>query len=260
MLIQKQILVFIFSCLLVTLLRGQSSSTIFVDKEKNISTASIDVERARALFNAIKKGVLVVKVPTGSKKLKAINDALAKRFDDTRLIEIREKELLRIKEVQMKLIGGFKKYYIFSPFICVYDSNYLSVLNNTSKKGIFYNGDLKLVPDYSLEDKSFGTFREDQYFYDENRANVGYVTTDNKGELPPLPFPYAVPYKFKRFPLLPDSQNNIFGIGTGIARNNDGVYKARYSWRSLDSDPYYAIVKFLQTKLDYFELYLNANK
>jgi hypothetical protein len=259
MLIQKQILVFIFSCLVVSCLQGQNNATIVISKEEKSQAEQIDLGRAGSLLRAIKNGVLVIKVPTGSKKLKAINEVLAKRIVDSRLEAMREQELSRIAEVQITLIGGFKKYYTFSPFICVYDTNYLSILNKTSKNGIFYDGDLQLVPNYSLEGKSFCTFREDQYFHDENKANVGYVVTDSEGNLPPIPFPYAIPYKFKRFPLFSDNQNNIFGIGTHIGSRTNNVYKARYSWRYFDTVPYYAVVKFLQTKLDYFEWYLSGS-
>jgi hypothetical protein len=254
MLIQKHILVFIFCNTLITTLKSQIPEITVTITPTEIKKQE-DISRADALFRTIQTGFLLIKLPASSKKLQAIERELEKGTTK-RLESLKEEEITSIRNIQKNLMEGFKKHYSYGKFVAVFDSNYTKALDNPSIKGIFLDENLKKMPDFSLENKKFATFREDNYFYDEYRGVDGFVVTDASGEVAKAPFPYGIPYKFKRFPLLPDSRGDMFGIGNAIRKTSKKRYYVRYSWRDLNDNPYHAIVMMLQLRIETLEIYL----
>ncbi len=238
MLIPKHILLFIFNLFIITLLQGQSN-------QEDLS----DIERAELILNNLEKGVLLIKIPTGSKKINEMEKAFARDNGNLRLLTLRNKEIQRIQHVQEDLMQGFKKHYSFSSFIGVYDTNYIKVLKTPAIKGVFVDADLNIVKDFTLSGKAFATFREDQFFYDETRAREGFTLSDNLGLVPNHPLGLGVPYKFKRHPIMPTG-----GTLSRIECPMD-LFQI-YNYKTLDKNPYYAIVKILQIKLVSYRRYL----
>jgi hypothetical protein len=242
MLIQKQILLFIFNLFIASLLQGQT----------NQETLS-DVERGEIILENLQKGVLLVKIPTASKKINEISRLLDNDEGNTRLRNLRNKEIKRATRVQEDLMRGFKEFYSFSPFIGVYDTNYLKILKTPALKGVFVDADLNEVKDFTLSGKTFATFREDQFFYDETRAHEGFTLSDNIGLVPNHPFGLGIPYKFKRHSVMP--------VGGTLSRLNCSMeFFQNYNYKRLDKNPYYAIVKMLQIKLELYGRYLQCRQ
>ncbi len=245
MLMQKQFLVFIFSALFCGAVVGQQE----------------DISAAEKSFNALNKGgVLVIKLPTSSKKMAAMNKRL-KDQPNSRLEKIRAKELEKLTKMQGELMSGFKEFYTFSPFVAIFDSNYLKLLKNPALSNVFMDEKLQLIPDFSLKDKTFLAFRLDQYFYADHEAKEAFILVDKEGVPVPRPFPPGIPYKFRNLSLMPDPLADIFGL-TNVVRNIGGQskYYTKYKWRDLSKKPYHAIVKMLQIKLDVFQKFLDYKK
>jgi hypothetical protein len=240
MLIQKQILLFIFNLFIATLLIGQTD-------QENLS----DIERGELILENLEKGVLLVKIPTGSNKINVINKLLAKNEGNAQLRKQYYDEIYRVAKIQRDLMHGFQEFYSFSPFIGVYDTNYIKVLKNPNLNGVFIDADLKEVKDYSLQGKTFATFREDQFFYDETRSHEGFTLSDNIGLVPNHPLGLGIPYKFKRHPVMP--------VGGALSRLDCSMeFFTRYNYKALDRNPYYAVVKMLQIKLELYGGYLQC--
>jgi hypothetical protein len=240
MLIQKQILLFIFNLFIASLLIGQTD-------QENLS----DIERGELILKNLEKGVLLVKIPTGSNKINVINRLLTKDEGNAQLRKQYYDEIYRVAKIQRNLMLGFEEFYSFSPFIGVYDTNYIKVLKNPNLKGVFIDANLNVVKDYSLQGKTFATFREDQLFYNETSAHEGFTLSDNIGLVPNHPLGLGIPYKFKRHTVMP--------VGGIFSRADCSMeFFTRYNYKVLDRNPYYAIVKMLQIKLEIYGRYLQC--
>ena len=248
MLIPKQILLFIFNLFIASLVYGQTNEG-----------GAVDLVCAETILKDLKNGVLLVKIPTGYKKISEINKTLAKGKDNSRLIAARDKEMAHITKAQQGLMHGFKQFYTFSSFIGVYDTNYAKVLKNPAITGVFIDTSFKEVKDFSLSGKTFATFREDQFFYDAGKAHKGFTLSDNRGLVPNRPFGIGIPYKFRQHSVMPRE-----GALPRAAQTLQGTYPEEfyknYTSRFLDKNAYHAVVKMLQIKLELYGRYLDYKK
>lgn len=258
---QKQFLLFLFSILLFNTSFGQESAKDATDEA---------IEHIKSFKNG---AVLVIKLPTSMKALDAIHQDSIDHQKNTKYIERlnkRKKNLLQQNQTYQKnLMSGLNIYYKYNPFIAVYDTSYNQLLNNPTLKGVFYDKNLKLAKDYSLENKRFYTFRLDQVYPKDNnnRAVEAFVITDSKGNLLKYPFPYAIAKKFRKVPVLPNNLPSYFYFNTHGAAvpyyskedrlNTKPLPKVRaISGKKLDKNYYYAIAKFLQLRMKAFEDYI----
>lgn len=257
---QKQFLVFLFSILIFNTSFGQNPTQLATNE-------------AIGHLKQLKKGTLVIKLPTGKKVLEAFHKDSIEHQKNTKYIERLSKRKNTFLEqnhaYQKDLMNGLSMYYNFSSFIGVYDTTYNKLLDNPTLKGIFYDKNLKLVNDYSLNGKNFYTFRLDQVFQNDNknRANSAFVLTNDKGDILKHPFPFAIPKKFKKVPVLPNNLPKYFlfntdGKAVSIETKEDNmsaqpIKNGRViSAKNLDENYYYAIAKFLQLRLEAFEKYI----
>lgn len=258
---QKQFLVFLFSILIFNTLFGQNPTQLATNEAINH-------------IKQFKKGaVLVIKLPTSTKILEAMRQDSISNHKNIKYIErlTKRKEtiILQNQTYQEDLLFGLSKFYNYSPFIGVYDTSYNKLLDNPAIKGVFYDKNLKLVKEYSLVGKNFYTFRLDQVFHNDNknRANSAFVLTNDKGDILKHPFPFAIPKKFKKVPILPNNLPKYFlfntdGKAVAIETKEDNlsaqpIKKGRViSAKNLDKNYYYAIAKFLQLRLEAFEKYI----
>lgn len=249
---QKRILIFILTAFV-------SNIAIAQDYQTNTAPSTEQIKEATMHYKALaNNGILLVKIPTEAKKLAKINQSLAITPHNNRLLKLKKTELLKVEKAQKGLMEGFKQFYTFSEVVAIYDTNYTRVLDNPSAGGVFFNTDFKALPSFSLAGKAFFTFRKDQVYYADNRARIAYVLTDHKGVILPYPFPSSIPYRFKKLPLIPDTRPFFLGAGN-LAREDSEKrkYFSRYKSKKMDKNPYYAIAKMLQLKMEVFDAYLN---
>lgn len=206
-------------------------------------------------------GILLVKIPTGSKKFTAIEQQLKKQ-PSARLNKYLVKEKEKLSKMRDSLLAGFRNYYRFSPVVAVYDTNYMAVLKNPNVLQPLMDLNLRPVNGYPLTGKKVLTFRMDRYVYDSNKSLDAFVLTDIDGKIIASPFPGNIPYKFKRQALMSDNRGLIpyrFPGGSPFLFRNQTQIKLykRYSWKKVDKNPAIAVVKLLQLKLDTFQLFIN---
>ncbi|MFZ4545257.1 MAG: hypothetical protein ACOYOA_14495 [Saprospiraceae bacterium] len=246
------LLTFILFLGLIPVLAAQTP----VGKGAKKKASPVNLEPAAKMYSDFKKeGILLVKLPTGSKKFTAIRQQLQKS-PSRRLEKYLEKEQNKVTKIQLSLMDGFKKFYTFSPVVAIYDSSYQQALANPKGNYTIYDCDLAPVSVNPIAGKKILTFRLDRYNYDEFKSAQAYVLTDEKGIILPFPFPNGIPVKFRRCPLIEDSRGDLFGAGNAIRRKSAARFYKRYTWKKLDKDPYKAIVKMLQLKLDIFEPFI----
>lgn len=225
-------------------------------------TSEFSLEPSIAQYQKLKnKGVLVIKLPTGSAKIDALNKQ-KNQLSQKRYDKLYQAESEKIAYIQSSFLEGFKAFYKYSAYIFVYDTNYVDVINrNTSRwDKIFLDKDLKPIVSNPLKDKTFLTFRKDQYFVDEYKAHEAFIVTDDDGSTMLPPFPDAIPIKFRRLSLMPDRYVNILGIKNLLLKEDAKPFYERYSYRKLDKNPYFAIVKMLDLKLNVYQEYLDYLK
>jgi hypothetical protein len=236
----------------------------------------------QSLIDLKNGAILVIKLPTGYKKIKAIDKILKQSNKENtrqRLSSMKQEEINENLTFQHQLMLGLKEHYKFTPIIAVFDSTYDALLVNKDISGVFYDVDLKKLDSFSLKMETFYTFRLDQVFYDAGKSHTAFVITNSKGEQLKFPFPFEIPYKFRRESVLPAKKPdflyfNIFtfglrGIGAELIKkrkeqkmeeNGGKAYYKRLSWWKMDEDHYVAVAKMLELKLSYFDAYINERK
>ena len=267
---QKQFLVFIFIL--------SSISSITAQKDAAVK------ESIQALVDLKKGAILVVKLPTGTKKLNAIAKDSALNFKNKayvqRLAKIKQQEIVKNTKIQLGLMNGLKQFYTFTPFVAVFDTCYDKLLKNNAIESIFYDENLTIKKDFNLREKSFFTFRLDQDLVGVRNKHTIFVITDKNGQQLKAPFPSQIPYKFRWESVLNTYSIQIFdsinftndndylrkpfmlekqsASKTSIVENGD--YSVNKSFREMDKNVYIATIKMLQLKLTYFEDFVTQDK
>lgn len=267
---QKQFLVFIFIL--------SSISSMIAQKDAAVK------ESIQALLDMKKGATLVVKLPTGTKKLNAIAKDSALNFKNKpymqRLAKFKQQEIAKNTKIQQDLMSGLKQFYTYTPFVAVFDTCYDKLLKNNVIGNIFYDENLTIKKDFNLKEKSFFTFRLDQDLVGVRNKHTIFAITDKNGQQLKAPFPSQIPYKFRWESVLPHnsiqlldesiakhgihSQDNALTLeksnakGTNLVENGD--YSIKKSFRKMDKNVYIATIKMLQLKLTYFEDFVTQDK
>jgi hypothetical protein len=250
--------IFIFWLTLMPTLWAQQAT----DAVKIKKSAPVGLREAAATYRQFKEnGILLIKIPTGSKKFAAIEQQM-KIHPSGRLKKYYEKERLNLLKMRDSLLAGFQRCYDFSPVVAVYDTSYEDVLKHPEAIYSFMDVKLKPLGKNPLKGKNVLTFRFDRYVFDSNKSLDAYVLTDHKGQIIPGPFPSAIPYKFRRHSLMSDHRIILpyrFPGGIPFNYRNKPLVKfyTRYSWKKVDKNPTVAVVKLMQLKLRTFEEFIN---
>ncbi|MFN0202118.1 MAG: hypothetical protein ACKVTZ_11395 [Bacteroidia bacterium] len=267
---QKQFLVFIFII--------NSFSVIFAQENTAVH------ESLQVLLGMKKGAILVVKLPTGAKKMKAIAEDSAHNYKNSshmqRLAKIKQVEIDKNIKIQKNLMLGLKQFYTYTPFVAVFDCCYDKLLKNNALGNIFYDENLMIKKDFSLNGKSFFTFRSDQDLTGVGNQHVIFVITDKNGQQLRAPFPSQIPYKFRNEPLIDAFSIQIFEKSNTYQDekyiSNSSIlqkyrtskttneptedYAKRVYSKKMDKNAYFAIAKMLQLKLSNFENFVTQDE
>ncbi len=170
------------------------SSLFFACKSaEKLAQEKLAWEEAATAIKEIKKGGLVVLIPSHKEKFKAIDRLLAsKDVSEKRKKEIQEnkdRDILSIKEYSKKMIGAFREQYKFSSIYFIADSSFNEFKAGKREK-IFFNDSMQI--DNSIKMDYPNSYRlgirlgSDQII----------VIRDKNGQLMKDPFPWRHTYYF----------------------------------------------------------------
>ena len=141
----------------------------------------------------VKKGGLVILIPSHKEKFKAVNRLLqSKELSEKKKEKIRldkENDLENIREYSKKMIGAFREGYDFSPLYFLPDSSF-NAFKKGQRKNIFLNDNMEIDKSITME------------FPDSYRVGIRLgsdqiiVIRDKDGQIMKEPFPWRHTYYF----------------------------------------------------------------
>jgi len=185
--------------------------------------------RADSIANALKDGVLVIRLKSYRNNLEAMDKSLASR----RLSKKERKRLQKTRDMMVndrdrfnnELVQAFDTLYDFSKFRIMYDTASHLLLSGV-ENGYFLNNQLELDPKISLEKQQpFAILGEGS----RNKEGVhGLVVYDAEGEIVAAPFPSFFDFRNHRRGLLSLFRGNAYIRKSGdiLARKINSKFKA----------------------------------
>ena len=189
---------------------------------QQLMTSKNNVPKDERSENAIRKlydgGVLIVRLPSKSNKLKAIDDEIKKYANDTRytqhLEKLRSETLTKVTTFNVRVSTAMNAFYSFSKVYYMYDTSVVT-LKNGALSGIFFDKDLKYNASLSIENKAWLLLKTEK----TTNNNDAFVVADNTFQNLTYPFPAVMPFKIR------------FTRGVGPEKNLDDE-KQRIFWDS----------------------------
>ncbi|GJM33105.1 MAG: hypothetical protein DHS20C18_21060 [Saprospiraceae bacterium] len=162
-----------------------------------IAQESTKKERERQAVQAIielQKGVLILRLPSESKKIKAMQQVLAKDINDadrTRLEKQIESTRLKNEQENRLVVDAFDNYFSFVPIYVIYDTATIALLEGRSGD---YLLDTKLNPISldTIRGKSFYIARLGSTDQANTTGAESIIIMDKNLNDLQSPFPYAI--------------------------------------------------------------------
>lgn len=153
-------------------------------------------QEAREHLKNLQEGVLIVNLPTNSKKLKILKDILDRNPNDKRAKNNYVQLQTESKALQVAMTIAYQESYSFSKVYFMPDTMG-HALKDGVREGIFVDYQLKLSSDIQLEDNNYYLAYIGTSFSPTSTGKKSLLIEDNKGNLLAAPFPYATPmYSF----------------------------------------------------------------
>ena len=207
-----------------------------------ILLAQVEMARSLAAIQDLKSGFLLVKLPTKTRELKAFDEQMQLFSNDLvhveHIKELRSDAVLEVRSLQLGIIEGFKKEYVFSEVVITYDTS----------KTIFYDKNMVEKKDFSLENKTYLILNNRKVMKEDNILKNAFAFSDKKGDILEYPFPSDIPIRFKNLKLLKYDRKQF----TRVSREEKIIYREKFDWRDLDKNSSIALVKMLNLRMNAF--------
>ncbi|MCU0348587.1 MAG: hypothetical protein MUC59_16740, partial [Saprospiraceae bacterium] len=149
------------------------------------------LDSARANIRYLKANTLVVRLRTGSSKIKALEKLIANPNTDSKYIQryesMIEKEKTRTRDENRFIMEAFKSQYSFSNAVYFMPDTAIVRLKSGTTQGIFLNEQMEIDPSIGLKGNYFVCY------YGENSSdlytNIEGITIVDKN-LTPLKYPF----------------------------------------------------------------------
>lgn len=158
------------------------TTAIFAQKE-------VEIERSKTAIANLKKGALIIRLPSNHKKLAAMRKSanaenVGEGTKERLLYLIQETEEKTMRDAKL-FTASFAKTYNFSPYYLMWDYS-LDSLKTGIKKGYFLDENLNRNPNIELKEDEFLTLR---HGLSKNQGLESFIVTDKEfGDLE-KPFP-----------------------------------------------------------------------
>lgn len=153
-------------------------------------------QEAREHLNNLQKGVLIVNLPTNSKKLKILKGIADRNPNDARAKNNYEQLKIETKALQVAMTVAYQESYSFSKVYFMPDTMGHE-LRDGVREGIFVDYQLQLSSDIQLEDNNYYLTYIGVSSSSTSTGKKSLLIEDSKGNLLAAPFPYATPmYSF----------------------------------------------------------------
>lgn len=187
----------------------------------------LELKRALDQAEKLAEGVLVVRLTSNSRKIKALENLVRSHPDAKRHSKLLKKTKEKTLELQEKTVAAYLSYYNFSEVYFIMDFDIKKLLKGT-KKGVFTNRLLQ-------KDTTIDITGRDFFFSYVGNPSAGTNTrslliTDSRNQLVTKPFPFSVLFANALDKILVKSDAKI--IVNAVVRQQDALSnfyaKARY--------------------------------
>jgi hypothetical protein len=187
----------------------------------------------------LKEGVLIVNLPTvlddaskfrATQKIFTQKDPLHKK----RVESIIKEKIKENAKLQTEIAEGMDSFYHFSPYVIVYDT----------AQTVFFDKNFRKIDNYVLPEKHFYL----SYKIVQHSAELvrnSFVLQDKNQQNLQNPFPWEIPYKFRRLVLVKTSKEFNIKLSESVMN----TFNKKYYWKKVDKNPYFAITKMLEMKV-----------
>ncbi|MGB0983741.1 MAG: hypothetical protein ACPG19_06850 [Saprospiraceae bacterium] len=165
---------------------GQEENTRLIKTKK---FKQLELKRAVAQAKKLSEGVLIIRLTSNNRKIKALENLVRDHPDSNRHRKLLKKTKQKTLDMQKATITAYSNFYAFSDVHFIMDLDMKKILNGT-KKGIFYN-------EYLEKDTTIDITGKDFFFSYIGNPSAGTNTrslliTDSKNQLVPKPFPFSI--------------------------------------------------------------------
>ncbi|MFK7935171.1 MAG: hypothetical protein AB8G22_16790 [Saprospiraceae bacterium] len=158
------------------------------------TTKQATLERAENAIRTLSDGILVVRLQSNQKKIKALEDLVENKKMSARNLKNLNRELeetkINTKEKNSLLMKSFADNYNFSDVLFMYDYDTEKLLT-AEQEGYFLGKDLIVDAKLSLNDNNFLTLRFGTTDLATTSGVEGMIITDQELKDLDIPFPYA---------------------------------------------------------------------
>lgn len=196
-------------CIVLMLVVASCIPQRAIAQESNLTPEQLAIQAIREL----KDGVLIVRLTSNHRKLKALEDALAKDSDNTYLKKQLEDTQLETREENTTLIQAFTEKYDFSEVLFMYDTA-MSVLTSGQQSGYFLTPTLAVSDQLALNGRPYLLLQRGNTDRSTTTGGESFSFVDARGNA--LQEPYFQIYKINNFPYI---FNKIFNPSSAQNRN-----------------------------------------
>jgi hypothetical protein len=180
-----------------TTLNAQEAPTLLEYKINKTRKLDRDPNTEKAIQQLKEKGILVVRLPSKSKKIEAI-DAEIKQFENdakyvARLEKMKYKTQVDLQKFNERVSGALNAFYDFSEIYYMYDTAVVSLVNG-KRSGFLLDKNLVKQPNLTLKDKHFLILKCEKLSNSPGASINGFVVADEQNENLEYPFPAVIPF------------------------------------------------------------------
>ncbi len=189
-------ILYLFLCC-ATASYSQESPTFLKQKINNLKALKRDPEAEKAIKYLQNNGVLLVRLPSKSKKIEAIDAEIIQFANDEkyvrRLVGMRQKTQNDVNEFNLRVSNALNTFYHFSTIYYIYDTSIVSLING-KRAGFLMNKNLVIQPSLTLEDKHFLILKCEKLSNSPGSSINGFVVADEENKNLAFPFPAVITF------------------------------------------------------------------